>query len=312
MGEFQSLVEKLDEMTAEAQQNASTKGGISPTGFTSPYSVGLFGQIRLSVKRSFMNKYRQPTVIRSYFMMYLIMSLILGTLYFQLGDSQSDARNRVALIYFCIVFCALGAITAIPGIIFGRAVYYREKPAFLRPFAYFVAQVLAEIPLVLVSVFVFGTIVYMMCLTTFTCTAYAMAVASCVETTEVANTIVGVSSSMFSLFAGFIIPKGSIPNYWIWLHYLSYYKYPLEALSINEMVGQVFQCTETEDVYILVNNTYVSYCPIQDGTDFLSQYFTMNTTYAFVGADSAVLVVYLSLFIIATYLGIKYINHLKR
>merc|ERR1712000_169756 len=135
--------------------------------------------------------------------------------------------------------------------IFGRAVYYREKPAFLRPFAYFVAQVLAEIPLVLVSVFVFGTIVYMMCLTkftdmsysdpgarylffisvytltTFTCTAYAMAVASCVETTEVANTIVGVSSSMFSLFAGFIIPKGSIPNYWIWLHYLSYYKYPL-------------------------------------------------------------------------------------
>ena len=335
--EFQSLVEKLDEMTAEAQQNASAKGGISPTGFTSPYSVGLFGQIRLSVKRSFMNKYRQPTVIRSYFMMYLIMSLILGTLYFQLGDSQSDARNRVALIYFCIVFCALGAITAIPGIIFGRAVYYREKPAFLRPFAYFVAQVLAEIPLVLVSVFVFGTIVYMMCLTkftdmsysdpgarylffisvytltTFTCTAYAMAVASCVETTEVANTIVGVSSSMFSLFAGFIIPKGSIPNYWIWLHYLSYYKYPLEALSINQMVGLTFVCEEDEYVDIqLSNGTVVPYCPIQDGTDFLAQHFTMNTTYTWAAGDIGVLGAYLLLFVFTTFFGIRFINHLKR
>merc|ERR1712000_746037 len=197
--------------------------------------------------------------------------------------------------------------------IFGRAVYYREKPAFLRPFAYFVAQVLAEIPLVLVSVFVFGTIVYMMCLTKFTGTAYAMAVASCVQTTEVANTIVGVSSSMFSLFAGFIIPKGSIPNYWIWLHYLSYYKYPLEALSINQMVGLTFVCEEDEYVDIqLSNGTVVPYCPIQDGTDFLAQHFTMNTTYTWAAGDIGVLGAYLLLFVFTTFFGIRFINHLKR
>merc|ERR1712232_830864 len=123
-----------------------------------------------------------------------------------------------------------GAITAIPGIIFGRAVYYREKPAFLRPFAYFVAQVLAEIPLVLVSVFVFGTIVYMMCLTILQiCHIVILVHVICsllvfillqhlhvlhmqwllqvvLKQLKFANTIVGVSSSMFSLFAGFIIP----------------------------------------------------------------------------------------------------------
>merc|ERR1712130_362881 len=33
---------------------------------TWPYSVGMLRQIALSVKRSFMNKYRQPTVIRSF------------------------------------------------------------------------------------------------------------------------------------------------------------------------------------------------------------------------------------------------------
>merc|ERR1712063_68064 len=334
--EFQALVEKMDEMTNEAEMNKTEtkRSGNSPTGFTSPYSVSMPKQIMLSVKRSFMNKYRQPTVIRSYFLMYLIMSLILGTLYFQLDLFQSDARNRVALIYFCIVFCALGAITAIPGIILQRAVYYREKPSFLRPFAYFVAQVIAEIPLVLISVFVFGSIVYSLCLTgtgayddpfvrylffvsvytltTFTCTAYAMMVASGVATTEVANTIVGVSSSMFSLFAGFIIPKGSIPKFWLPLHYLSYYKYPLEALSINQMVGLSFKCHDNEYVYVKVGNTYMSYCPIQDGGDFLAQHFTMNTTYAWAGGDVAVLAAYLLIFIAFTFFGIRFINHLKR
>jgi len=329
--EYQSLVEKMEEMVLEASQNDSKiTGGGSPSGFDSPYAVSLPAQIALTVKRSFLNKYRQPTVIRSYFMMYLIMALILGTLYWNLQFDQSGARNRVSLIYFCIVFSALGAISAIPGVIIQRAVYYREKPSFLRPFAYFLAQVLAEVPLVVVSVMVFGIIVYFCCnlnlqefyrplifltiylLTCFTCTAYAMMVASAVATTEVANTIVGVSSSIFSLFAGFIIPKGSIPVYWIWLHYLSYYKYPLEALSINEMVGLNFTCLPDQDVYVPVNNTYVAYCPIQNGTDFLAQYFTMNTTYKAVAADSAVLFGYFIFFILMIYVGIKWINHLKR
>ena len=303
--EYQSLVNKMDEMSQEAQQHKQKHSKISPTGFSSPYSVSLIGQIILSCRRSFMNKYRQPTVIRSYFVMYFVMAIILGTLYFQIPNDQSGARNRVALIYFCIVFCALGAISAVPGIILQRAVYYREKPSFLRPFAYFLAQVVAEIPLVFFSVLVFSLIVFFACglslpknydddsyyffrmlifvgiylLTSFTCTAYAMAVASCVATTEVANTIIGVSASLFSLFAGFIIPKGSIPVYWRWLHYLSYYKvlfyssfflfpppyinliqptqYPLEALSINELAGETFVCNSDEYVYVFVNDTYV-------------------------------------------------------
>jgi len=309
------------------------RSGNSPTGYSSPYSVGMFRQTALSVKRSFMNKYRQPTVIRSFFLMYFVMALILGTLYFQLDTYQTGARNRVALIYFCIVFCALGAITSIPGVILQRAVYYREKPSFLRPFAYFLAQILAEIPLVLITVAAFGTIVYSMCMTNsnfddgflhflffivvyvmaaFSCTFYAMAVASCVATTEVANTIVGVSTSMFSLFAGFIIPKESIPLYWRWLHYLSYYKYPLEALSINQMVGLSFNCTQDEYVYVKVGETYMSYCPIQSGTDFLANHFTMNTTYYYAGLDVAAIALFSLFFITITFLGIRFINHLKR
>ena len=240
--EAQSLANRLQVIQNEAEEKEHQFQGISPTGFTQEFAVTLPQQILLSMKRAFMNKYRQPTVVRSYFIMYLAMALLLGTLFFQLKLDQAGARNRVSLIYFCIVFSALGAISAIPGIILQRAVYYREKPSFLRPFAYFFASVTAEIPLVLLSLVVFSVILYLCVgfqytpiykpmfflltytLSTFACTAFAMMVASAVATTEVANTVVGVSSSIFSLFAGFIIPKGSIPWYWIWMHYLSYYK----------------------------------------------------------------------------------------
>jgi len=68
-----------------------------------------------------------------------------------------------------------------------------------------------------------------------------------------------MSLSIFSLFAGFIIPKGSIPGYWIWLHYLSFFKYALESLSINELQGEVFSCSKPQDFNIPNTNiTYVS------------------------------------------------------
>jgi ABC-type multidrug transport system permease subunit len=141
------------------------------------------------------------------------------------------------------VFAGLGAISSIPGVIQQRAVYYREKPAFLRPFAYFVGMVLAELPLIILGNLLFGSLVYflaglslseggvhflafalMYSVSNIACVMFAMMLASAAATTEVANTLVGISLSIFSLFAGFIIPKSSIRWWWIWLHYLSFFK----------------------------------------------------------------------------------------
>ena len=227
------------------------------------YAVSLVGQTVESIKRAFMNKYRQPVVNRTFLVVYTLMAVLLGTLYWQMGLEQADARNRVALIYFCIVFAGLGAISSVPSVIQQRAIYYREKPAFLRPLAYFIGMVLAELPLVSIGNVIFASLVYFLAgfslanygqhyfafmltyaVSNLTCVAFAMMVASAAATTEVANTLVGISLSIFSLFAGFIIPKPSIPLGWIWLHYLSFFKYPLEGLSINEMLAHTTNSTE--------------------------------------------------------------------
>ena len=62
----------------------------------------------------------------------------------------------------------------------------------------------------------------------------------------------------------------------------------------------------------LINYLFQAYCPIQTGDYFLSQHFTMNTTYEYVGIDTGVLAAFLLFFVTLTFIGIKFINHLKR
>ncbi|XP_044485244.1 ABC transporter G family member 10-like [Mangifera indica] len=51
------------------------------------------------------------------------------------------------------------------------------------------------------------------------------------------SVIAGLMGSFF-LFSGYFISKNSIPNYWIFMHYLSLFKYPYECFMINEYGGK--------------------------------------------------------------------------
>jgi ABC-type multidrug transport system permease subunit len=49
------------------------------------------------------------------------------------------------------------------------------------------------------------------------------------------------------LYAGFIIIPPAIPDWWIWLYYLSTFHYGLEGLLVNEFVGYVVGSTVVYD-----------------------------------------------------------------
>nr|CAD1828307.1 unnamed protein product [Ananas comosus var. bracteatus] len=43
----------------------------------------------------------------------------------------------------------------------------------------------------------------------------------------------------FFLFSGYFLPKESIPKYWLFMYYVSLYRYPLDTLLINEYGGSM-------------------------------------------------------------------------
>lgn len=236
--ERENLEEYLNNISEHSKESRENQQN-----FSSPYAVSLLNQMKQCIIRAFKAKYRQQQSNRTYILIYVVMGLLLGSLYVHLDFDLAGSRNRVSLMYFIIVFSALGAIAAIPNLVQQRAVYYREKPAFLRPFAYWIGTVLAEIPITIVGTVVFGVILYVLVFlnwedygarfgifllaystTALASTTFAMMIAAVAPTTEVANSMVGISLSIFSLFAGFIIPKDSIPPWWIWIHYISFFK----------------------------------------------------------------------------------------
>ena len=68
----------------------------------------------------------------------------------------------------------------------------------------------------------------------------------------VANVMAGLVFTVLSMFAGFLIVRDKIPDYWIWLHYLDVNMYPIEALLINEVKGMDFHCSNSELVQVLL------------------------------------------------------------
>jgi hypothetical protein len=47
-----------------------------------------------------------------------------------------------------------------------------------------------------------------------------------------------------SLFSGLLIAPENIPNYWIWLYYLSFFQYPYQIFMVNEFHNLTFQACD--------------------------------------------------------------------
>ena len=81
---------------------------------------------------------------------------------------------------------------------------------------------------------------------------------------EVANILAPITTVLFLLFGGFYVNSNNIPIYYQWIHYISFFKYPIHLLSKdinwfrygyeilvkNEFTGLTFTCKDSEKVTI--------------------------------------------------------------
>jgi hypothetical protein len=83
-----------------------------------------------------------------------------------------------------------------------------------------------------------------------------------------------IGSALFSvmfLFSGFFIARPDIPNYWIWLHYLSLFKYGLDSSLVNAF--KVHLTTDDMDNDSLLDSLGVAGIDRGTGTIILLSFF---------------------------------------
>jgi ABC-type multidrug transport system ATPase subunit len=232
--------------------------------YTSPW----IAQFIVLLTRSFMNLLRDRMFTFARIFQNVVMALLVGLIFFRLSYDQTSVRNREGAMFFILLTnCMNNMFSSLVAFLTGdKGVLLRERGAKMyRVSPYFLARWFAEVPHLLFFTTLFGVISYWMVgfnpsadrffffllIMNVTCLcsqAMGMFIASAVPTQQVAFAIGPLLITSLMIFAGFYINVGSIPPWFIWVYWISFFHYGFEALIINEFRGVIFQCPSPPQV----------------------------------------------------------------
>uniref|UniRef100_A0A6M2F5W2 ABC transporter domain-containing protein n=1 Tax=Populus davidiana TaxID=266767 RepID=A0A6M2F5W2_9ROSI len=190
----------------------------------------------------------------------LVVGLVLGTIYINLGYGKQGIEKRFGLFAFTLTFLLSSTTETLPIFINERPILLRETSSGLyRLSSYLIANTLVFLPYLLAIAIIYSVSIYFMVGLCGTWQAFAYFVLVIWVIVLMGNSFVLFLSSLapnyiagtslvtillggFFLFSGYFISQDSMPKYWLFMHFFSMYKYALDALLINEYSCLVNKC----------------------------------------------------------------------
>lgn len=182
----------------------------------------------------------------------LISGLVLGSIFYNLKDDLVGAQERVGLFAFILAFLLSCTTEALPIFLQEREILMKETSCgSYRVSSYAVANGLVYLPFLLILAILFSIPLYwlvglnqnfmaflhfllLIWLILYTANSVVVCFSALVPNFIVGNSVIGGVMGSFFLFSGYFISKQEIPHYWIFMHYISLFKYPFEGFLINE------------------------------------------------------------------------------
>ncbi|KAL3651415.1 drug-responsive transcription factor pdr3 [Castilleja foliolosa] len=239
-----------------SQPAPSSKDLHFPTRYAQNFSV----QFKTCLWKQYWSYWRSP----SYNLMRLLHHLFAAILYGALFWGQArDVHNQQSLftllgsMYSATLFCGINNASSILSYVnIERTVVYREQFAgMFSPWAYSIAQVVVEIPYVLVQTIIITAITYPMI--GYALSAYkvfwffyimfcsllyftylGMMLIAITPSYQVAAILQSSVYTLLNLFSGFLIPQPQIPRWWVWFYYVTPTSWSLNGL-LSSQFGDV-------------------------------------------------------------------------
>jgi ABC-type multidrug transport system ATPase subunit len=111
-------------------------------------SGGFFTLVEL-VRRYCTNLFFNPGILGTRVAMYVMLALIIGALFWNLGYSTtySSVQSRIALLFYCVAFFVFMSVAVLPFTVIERAIVNKEvKNGYYHPALYHAAQAIASLP----------------------------------------------------------------------------------------------------------------------------------------------------------------------
>lgn len=236
---------------------------------------------RLYQRTALMYK-RDPLLTKARLGQSVVVSLLVGLIYLQLGSSQADVQNKMGAAFFIVINqCILGLFSVIQ-------VFPLELPIFLREYtsgtyrvdAYFLSRTFCEVPIQFTFPILYGTIawwlvdfradaeafvLFLLLLVVAVNSSISLGYAVSAAAANVATALAVGPMLLFPLliFGGLLVNVGSIPAWLVWLEVFSFFKYAYTGMSILVWKDVELECPDT------------GVCPFENG-DKVLEYLNME------------------------------------
>ncbi|PIA48197.1 hypothetical protein AQUCO_01400641v1, partial [Aquilegia coerulea] len=228
--------------------------------FKTMYAQPFWVQFKACLWKQHWSYWRNPPYNAVRFFFTFVVALIFASIFWQMADKlekQQDVLNAMGSMFSAVVF--LGVINASsvqPVVDIERSVFYRERAAgMFSALPYALGQVLMELPYTLVQTIIYGVIVFFtlgfhwsiakflwflffMFFTFLYYTYYGMMTVALTPNAPFAAVVSSAFYGVWMLFAGFLVPRTSIPIWWRWYYWgcpVAYTFYGLVASQFGDM-----------------------------------------------------------------------------
>ena len=202
--------------------------------------------------RFFKNIFRTKELFACRTVQMLVSGLVLGSIFYDLKDDLVGAQERVGLFAFILTFLLSCTTEALPIFLQEREILMKETSCgSYRVSSYAIANGLVYLPFLLILAVLFTLPLYwlvglnsnfmaflhfllLIWLILYTANSVVVCFSALVPDFIVGNSVIAGVMGSFFLFSGYFISQNEIPSYWIFMHFISLFKYPFEGFLINE------------------------------------------------------------------------------
>ncbi|CAG8891148.1 unnamed protein product [Penicillium egyptiacum] len=189
-----------------------------------------------------------------------VMALIAGSCFYDSPDTSAGLFTKGGAVFFSLLYNCIVAMSEVTESFKGRPVLIKHKGfGMYHPAAFSLAQIMADFPVLLFQCTIFSVVIYWMSglkhtaaafftfwiilfTTTLCITALFRFIGSAFSTFEAASKISGTAVKGIVMYAGYMIPKPQMKNWFLELYYTNPFAYAFQAAMSNEFHGRHIPC----------------------------------------------------------------------
>ncbi|KAL2630297.1 hypothetical protein R1flu_014983 [Riccia fluitans] len=224
--------------------------------FPTQYSQPFFSQFSSCLWKQYLTYWRSPEYNNVRLFFALGAAVLFGSIFWNLGSKRGEQTNLFSIMgamYGAVLFIGVNnASTVQPLVATERTVFYRERAAGMySAVPYALAQVLIEIPYILLQTFLYSAITYAMIGLEWTAakffwymffmfftfmyfTYYGMMAVALTPNHQIAAVVAAFFYSIFNLFSGFLVSKIRIPVWCMWYYWACPVAWTLYGLVVSQ------------------------------------------------------------------------------